>query len=674
MRSAVGLAQTIETQPRNADQGLLLERPIRDDLKASKKGSWEMAGERAGEIVGDRVGVRTLGAGRDTLNMLVRRIGGEHDERVGEVRLNALCILHPATVKHLVEHLHNIAVSLLDLIEQDDAVRRAADPFGEDSTFTKTDVARGGALEAGNSMRFLVLAHVDGEEPTPEKSIGKSVRSLSLAHTGRANEKKSPNRPASIGKTGEIGPSLRGDACQSVVLTDDPSTERILKSHGSAARVSDHGADRNAGEIRYNARDVVLLERLRPISIPTANASSGAGRVKDRDGLVRKTPADDVTLGKGHGALDRSGINGDPVMLGKPFRNAIEHGKGLVRIWLVDPHWSHAPGKPRIRLDMTAPLLPTARAQDAHATTREDGTKGISTTGGLISEEKMEIIEKENDVQTLRFGSDRLETLLDRAPDNSTGTKCGEVYGPYNGGMQIARCRITRLGHGRNESHRAGRLADTGFANNDRTALGATKKNRGSGTDGGLQTNHRIELTGASSSTEVTSESRELAKILRGGCGVLRSRRGSRRSPKLGRIDPIKARELGNERGPKLAPAHQGLEKPEGTDLALRILFESERPSLPKQSREGLVESGQRSKEAFGLGRDTARKESLYTSSLATGTFESAHRVLANGTVPQRAKKKTLDGDGAGIVPCGIVGNARKDPPGIDIQVLIEPA
>ena len=168
MGGAVGLAQTVKAQPRDAHQGVLLEGPVGDDLEASQKGSRKVARERAREVVGDRVGVRTLGRGRDTLNMLVRRIGGEDDECIGEVGLNALCILHPTAVKHLVEHLHNVPVSLLDLIEQDDTVRGAADPLSEHTAFAEANVARRRPLEARDSMRFLVFAHVDGEEPTPE--------------------------------------------------------------------------------------------------------------------------------------------------------------------------------------------------------------------------------------------------------------------------------------------------------------------------------------------------------------------------------------------------------------------------------------------------------------------------------------------------------------------------
>ena len=230
---------------------------------------------------------------------------------------------------------------------------------------------------------------------------------------------------------------------------------------------------------------------------------------------------------------------------------------------------------------MTAPFLPTAGSQDAHTTTRQDGTKGIRTTGGLIGEEKVEIVEKEDNVETLRFGSDRLETLLDRAPDNRTGTKGGEIYGPYDRVMEIARRRITRFGHGHDEPHRAGSLADTGLADDHRTALGATKENRGGGTNGRFQTDHGIELVGAGGSTEVAPEPGKLAKVWR-RWGVLRGGRGSRGSSDLGRIDPVKTRELSDEGRPKLAPAYQGLEEPERADLALGILFEGERPSLAK--------------------------------------------------------------------------------------------
>ena len=169
---------------------------------------------------------------------------------------------------------------------------------------------------------------------------------LGLADTGGADEKQGPNWSAPISEAGEIGPGLRSNPGQSVVLTDDPSAEGILERDGSSARISDHGADRDPGEIGDNTRNIIVLELLGRIAVSTSNTGAGTSGVKNRNGLARKASANDVTLSKGNSALDRTGVDGDPVMCGKPFGHALEDGKRLVHVRLVDPHWSHTAGKP----------------------------------------------------------------------------------------------------------------------------------------------------------------------------------------------------------------------------------------------------------------------------------------------------------------------------------------
>jgi len=54
-------------------------------------------------------------------------------------------------------------VRLLDLIEQDHAVRAAAHGFGKLTTFVISHVPWRSADQAGDGMFFLVLAHVNAD-------------------------------------------------------------------------------------------------------------------------------------------------------------------------------------------------------------------------------------------------------------------------------------------------------------------------------------------------------------------------------------------------------------------------------------------------------------------------------------------------------------------------------
>ena len=167
-------------------------------------------------------------------------------------------VLHPAAVEHLVEHLDDVGVRLLDLVEQHDAERRAADALGEHAAFAVADVAGGRALEPGDGVRLLVLGHVDGEDAAAEQDIGDGVRGLGLADPGGAAEHQRAHRPAAVGEAGEIGARLGGAARQRLVLADDALGERVLEALRGLADVREHAAARHAGQVRHHLGDVVL--------------------------------------------------------------------------------------------------------------------------------------------------------------------------------------------------------------------------------------------------------------------------------------------------------------------------------------------------------------------------------------------------------------------------------
>ena len=50
---------------------------------------------------------------------LAADVGGHDDDRVGEVDRPALAVGEPAVVEHLQQHVEDVGVGLLDLVEQD---------------------------------------------------------------------------------------------------------------------------------------------------------------------------------------------------------------------------------------------------------------------------------------------------------------------------------------------------------------------------------------------------------------------------------------------------------------------------------------------------------------------------------------------------------------------------
>ncbi len=77
----------------------------------------------------------------------------------------------------------HVGVRLLDLVEQHHAVRLATYGFGQHAAFAVANVPGRGALERGDGVRLLKLAHVDGDGvllATVER-FGQGERGLGLA-------------------------------------------------------------------------------------------------------------------------------------------------------------------------------------------------------------------------------------------------------------------------------------------------------------------------------------------------------------------------------------------------------------------------------------------------------------------------------------------------------------
>ena len=117
-------------------------------------------------------------------------VGGHDDDGVLEVDGASLPVGEPAVVEHLQEHVEHVAVGRLDLVEQDHAVRPAADRLGQSPAFLIADVARRGADHAGHRVLLHELAHVDADDGLlgVEQQLGQGLAQLGLAHPGRPQE------------------------------------------------------------------------------------------------------------------------------------------------------------------------------------------------------------------------------------------------------------------------------------------------------------------------------------------------------------------------------------------------------------------------------------------------------------------------------------------------------
>jgi hypothetical protein len=186
---------------------------------------------------------------RHLLDHLATQVGGHDDHRVLEIHGTALAIGHAAVVQHLQQHVEDIRVRLLDLVEQDHAVRLATHGFGQVAALFVADVARRRADQAGDGMLLHELAHVDADQMVlaVEHELGQRLAQLGLADARRAQEQEGAVRPVRIGQPGTRAADGIADQAHSLVLPDHPLVQLVFHLEQLFALALHHLADRNAG-------------------------------------------------------------------------------------------------------------------------------------------------------------------------------------------------------------------------------------------------------------------------------------------------------------------------------------------------------------------------------------------------------------------------------------------
>ena len=143
--------------------------------------------------------VRVREADRGARHLLRAGVGGHDDDHVAEVGLAAVVVGERAVVHHLQQQVEHIRVRLLDLIEQQHAVRVLGDRLGEQAALVEADVARRRADQARHRVALHVLGHVEAQE-LHAHGDRQLARHLGLADAGGAGEQEAADRLALIAR------------------------------------------------------------------------------------------------------------------------------------------------------------------------------------------------------------------------------------------------------------------------------------------------------------------------------------------------------------------------------------------------------------------------------------------------------------------------------------------
>ena len=140
-----------------------------------------------------------------------RDVRGHDQHGVAEVDRAALAVGQAAVVHHLQQDVEDVGVGLLDLVEQDHAVRAPAHRLGELAALLVADVAGRRADEPGHGVLLHVLRHVDADHRVlgVEHVLGERAGELGLADAGGAEEQEGADRPVGVGQARRVSGAAR---------------------------------------------------------------------------------------------------------------------------------------------------------------------------------------------------------------------------------------------------------------------------------------------------------------------------------------------------------------------------------------------------------------------------------------------------------------------------------
>ena len=200
---------------------------------------------------------------------LAQRLGGadvrgHHDHRVPEVDRAALAVGQPAVVQDLEQHVEDLRVRLLDLVEQDDRVRAAADRLGELAALVVADVPGRRADQARDRVPLLVLGHVqpDHRPLVVEHELRERAGELRLPDAGRAEEDERADRPVRVLEPRAGAAECVRDRRDRLVLADDALVQPLLHVDQLLRLALEQPVDRDPRPARDDGADVVLVDLL----------------------------------------------------------------------------------------------------------------------------------------------------------------------------------------------------------------------------------------------------------------------------------------------------------------------------------------------------------------------------------------------------------------------------
>ena len=180
-------------------------------------------------------------------------------------------------IHDLQEHVEQIRMRLLDLVEQQHAMRMLIDAVGEEPALVEADIAGRRADQPRYGVALHIFRHVETDQLDAERR-GKLLRHLGLADAGRAGEQIAADRLFRLAQAGARELDRGGQRFDRLVLAVDHALERLLQVSQHLGVVLRHRFRRNAGH--GGDRRFDLLEPDGALALISPAAASAPRRIR----------------------------------------------------------------------------------------------------------------------------------------------------------------------------------------------------------------------------------------------------------------------------------------------------------------------------------------------------------------------------------------------------------
>ena len=378
-------------------------------------------------------------------------------------------------VHHLQQHVVDVRMRLLDLVEQQHAVRLLGDSLGQQTALVETDIARRRTDQARHSVALHVLGHVETDQ-FDAQDVGQLLGHFGLAHAGGAAEQEAADRLVGLAqaRAGHLDGS--GQGVDGRLLAEHHALQVAVQGLELAAVVVADRGRWDARDLCDDLFDLIAGDGLLLLALGQ-DALRGTGLVDHVDGLVGQVAVvDELGRQLGRGLQRTQRVLHVVVVL----EAALEALQDLDR--LLDRRLDHvdlleAPRQRRILLEDATVLGEGGRADALHRAVAQGRLEQVGRIQRAArrrtgTDQGVDLVDEQHRAGlVLQLLEHTLETLLEVTAVLGARQQRTHVQRIDGGGRQ--HFGHVALGDAPGQAFGDRRLAHAGFAHQQRVVLAA---------------------------------------------------------------------------------------------------------------------------------------------------------------------------------------------------------